>query len=397
MNQYNLPPFTTTLMGSMPRSKELLELKEKLQNDSSLFNEYRQKVEEETKNIVNLCERVGIDVVVTGELARDNYMSYIAEHVEAVKLMSLQEILNITSSSKEFSESLKNMDANDNTMNSPVCVGKIDTETKLDVDELKMLKNFTNKPLKATLPSPYLLTRSMWLKEITKEHYRNRKELGEDVVKLLINEIRRLVEIGVVIIQMDEPILSEVVFTRESGDNSFYWGALSEKVKVDRELDFANNLLKPIFAEIRKYENVLSSIHVCRGNWTTDETVLLEGAYDKLCHFFDNLDVDMLTLEFSTPRAGEIDKLFENNRLRKKIYLGLGCLNPRSPVVETPEQIVAQAKKVLKYLPPERIWLNPDCGFATFSKRALNPYNIIEKKLDSMVKAAKILREEFCK
>lgn len=222
MNSYNLPPFTTSLMGSMPRSKELLELKELSKTDSSIIPKYRKKIEEETKNIVELCERVGIDVLVTGELARDNYMSYIAEYVDAIKLMSLQEILSITSHSEEFSESLKNMDADDNSMNSPVCIGKIDTETKLDVDELARLKTLTNKPFKATLPSPYLLTRSMWLKEVTKEHYRNRKELGEDVVKLLINEIRRLVEVGAVIIQMDEPILSEVVFTRESGDNSFY-------------------------------------------------------------------------------------------------------------------------------------------------------------------------------
>ena len=137
-------------------------------------------------------------------------------------------------------------------------------------------------------------------------------------------------------------------------------------------------------------------MHVCRGNWTTDETVLLEGAYDKLGSFFDSLDVDMLALEFSTPRAGEVDKLFENNFLKKKIYLGFGCLNPRSTEIETPEWIVEQVKKVLKYLPPERIWLNPDCGFATFSKRALNPYEKKKKKIESMVKAAQILRSEYC-
>ena len=62
----------------------------------------------------------------------------------------------------------------------------------------------------------------MWMKEITGRVYSDRKELGNDVVKLLINEIRRLVEMGAGIIQIDEPILSEVVFTRKKGDNSFY-------------------------------------------------------------------------------------------------------------------------------------------------------------------------------
>ena len=121
-------------------------------------------------------------------------------------------------------------------------------------------------------------------------------------------------------------------------------------------------------------------MHVCRGNWTTDESVLLQGAYDKLGKFFDALDLDMLALEFSTPRAGEVEKLFSNNFLDTRVMLGFGCVNPRSEIVETPEEIVARVEELLQFLPPERIWLNPDCGFATFAKRPLNPYPIIQKK-----------------
>lgn len=62
----------------------------------------------------------------------------------------------------------------------------------------------------------------MWLREITGKVYEGRKELGQDVIDLLKNEIRHLVEEGVKIIQIDEPILSEVVFTNEKADNSFY-------------------------------------------------------------------------------------------------------------------------------------------------------------------------------
>ena len=59
-------------------------------------------------------------------------------------------------------------------------------------------------------------------REITGKVYEGRKELGQDVIELLKNEIRHLVEEGVKIIQIDEPILSEVVFTNEKADNSFY-------------------------------------------------------------------------------------------------------------------------------------------------------------------------------
>lgn len=172
---------------------------------------------------------------------------------------------------------------------------------------------------------------------------------------------------------------------------------MSAKVKVDRELQFAKDLIIPVFEELRKYPNVVSAMHVCRGNWTCDESVLLEGTYDKLGDFFSAIDLDVLTLEFATPRAGEVSHLFSNNKLKDKITLGLGVINPRSDVVESVEEIVEKAEKALEFLPPERVWLNPDCGFATFAKRPLNPYPVIEEKLKNMVKAAELLREKYCK
>ena len=107
-------------------------------------------------------------------------------------------------------------------MNSPICFSKLDTKKRLNDFEFGILKELVDGDIKCTLPSPYLLTRSMWLKEVTGKVYDGRRELGEDVVELLCNEIRELVESGAKIIQIDEPILSEVVFTNEKADNSFY-------------------------------------------------------------------------------------------------------------------------------------------------------------------------------
>jgi 5-methyltetrahydropteroyltriglutamate--homocysteine S-methyltransferase len=215
-------PFSTTLIGSMPRSRELLKLKEKSIEDKTYLNEYRKKLFLETEEVIHMLEDTGIDVVISGELSRDNYMSYVAEHVPGIKLMTMEDIKSITGNTEEFNKSLEEMDAADNSMNSPVCIDKISTDVELNTEEVNMIRNITDKPFKMTLPSPYLLTRSMWLKEITGKVYADRKELGNDIVKLLINEIRRLVKVGAKIIQIDEPILSEVVFTRKKGDNSFY-------------------------------------------------------------------------------------------------------------------------------------------------------------------------------
>lgn len=222
MKNKSFKPFTTTLIGSLPRSKELLLLKESCNNSDKFSKVYLKKYIDETNEVISFQKKCGVEVIVSGELNRDNYMSYIGEIVDGVKLLTLEELKELTGNNENFSKSLKEMDASDNSMNSPICFKKINTEVRLNKKEIEVLKDSSIEHYKCTLPSPYLLTRSMWLKEITGNSYESRNELGEDVVKLLRHEIRELVKEGVKIIQIDEPILSEVVFTNSKSDNSFY-------------------------------------------------------------------------------------------------------------------------------------------------------------------------------
>ena len=214
------PVFCTTLIGSMPRSPELLELKRQSVDDAAKQAEYKAKAFEETKKVVELQKAA---VPVCGELLRDNFVSFVAEKVDGISLMSMDEILEITANSDEFKESLNQMDASDNSMSNPICTGRIDTDARLADEEVEMMKEFSgDNRYKITIPSPYILTRSMWLKEVSQNAYSDRKELGVDVVKLLLNEVEQLIASGVKVIQIDEPIVSEVVFQKPGGDNSFY-------------------------------------------------------------------------------------------------------------------------------------------------------------------------------
>ena len=222
MKNKSFEPFTTTLIGSLPRSKELLLLKESCNNSDKFSKVYLKKYIDETNEVISFQKKCGVEVIVSGELNRDNYMSYIGEIVDGVKLLTLEELKELTGNNENFRKSLEEMDASDNSMNNPICFEKINTEVRLNKKEIEVLKDSSVEHYKCTLPSPYLLTRSMWLKEITGNSYESRNELGEDVVKLLRHEIRELVKEGVKIIQIDEPILSEVVFTNSKSDNSFY-------------------------------------------------------------------------------------------------------------------------------------------------------------------------------
>jgi 5-methyltetrahydropteroyltriglutamate--homocysteine methyltransferase len=97
-------------------------------------------------------------------------------------------------------------------------------------------------------------------------------------------------------------------------------------------------------------------------------------------------------LEMATPRAGEIE-VFKEYRNEKE--LGLGVANPRTDTIESPKEIVGRVKQVLKYFDPDKIFLNPDCGFGTFAERCVNTPDIAYRKLQAISEAAEILRREY--
>lgn len=386
-------PFTTSLIGSFPRSKELLSLKRKLKLDKKFKKEYDNLLEEETKKVVKLQEKYSIDIITNGELTRDNYVSFISDRLKGVVMMNMSDMLDYIEDKKAFEKILQTLDVPSVSIKNAICNGKLEYDKKLVADEIKELKTLTSSKVKATLPGPYLMTRSMWLASLSKNFYGSKENLGKDVIKILKKEVDNLVKEGVDIIQFDEPVLTEVVFSTGQ-TRSFMCAALSEKKDPTEELNFASSLIKSIIDYVKE-KNILSSVHVCRGNWSKDESILLTGPYTPLIKLFEEVLPDVLALEFSTPRAGEIASLFESEKIKNNIILALGVINPRTDTIETAQSIVERAKEALKFVDKERLWLNPDCGFATFANRPVNTFDIIEKKLEQLEIAKNILRKTY--
>ena len=133
-------------------------------------------------------------------------------------------------------------------------------------------------------------------------------------------------------------------------------------------------------------------MHICRGNWSQNEKVLLEGSYHPLLPYLKRMKVQQFVLEFATPRAGGLEAIAG---LLEDRELGLGVVNPRTAEIETSNQIVARAKEALRYIPAERLFLNPDCGFGTFAQRPLNTPEVATQKLAAIARAAAKLREAY--
>jgi 5-methyltetrahydropteroyltriglutamate--homocysteine methyltransferase len=221
----------------------------------------------------------------------------------------------------------------------------------------------------------------MWVPEVTGKVYASKEELGEEVVQILGDEVEALEREGAAFIQFDEPVLTELVFT-QGQTRTFMCAALAAHKDPEEELEFAVNLINQVASRASKSR---TGLHVCRGNWSQKEETLLKGGYSPLAPYLERLNVDQLVLEYATPRAGELVAVPGKE-------LGLGVVNPRTENVESPDEIVARVQIALNDYPAEKLFLNPDCGFATFSLRPMNEASLAEAKMRSLVEAAKSLR-----
>lgn len=137
-------------------------------------------------------------------------------------------------------------------------------------------------------------------------------------------------------------------------------------------------------------DKIRIGVHICRGNWSKREDVLLSGSYAPLIETLRRMRVSQHVLEFATPRAGDLGIVGAALNDRE---IGLGVVNPRTDEPERPEQIVQRCEEALQYWKPEQIFLNPDCGFGCFANRCVNEEEIAAAKLRSMVAAARRLRD----
>ena len=382
------PLFPVSVVGSWPRSMGLIQALRKKQAGEMSSVEFDAVADQEVLAALKAQEDAGVDVVTDGEQRRDNFYSFAVDKLSGMELMTVSDLLNYAKDRARLEEVLRALDVPAFAIKSPIVVGKLQSRDGLARDELAFVKQHTDREIKIPLPGPYMLTRSSWFEGLSDQVYGSPEELALDVVRILREEVLALKAEGADFIQFDEPILSQVVFGEESTE-TFMCAALPQRRDPTEELEFAVRLMNETMEGI---SGVKTGVHVCRGNWSRREDVLLTGNYGPMLPHLVQMNVDQLVLECATPRAGEME-VFKEYRNEKEI--GLGVVNPRTDEIETPEEIVARVKEILEYFDPDKVYLNPDCGFGTFAERNVNTPETAEKKLQAMAKAAAKLRTEY--
>jgi len=313
----------TSTIGSFPKPEYLTKARAALAQGKIGEAELKAAEERATRETIALQEELGLDVLVDGEMYRGDMATYFAENTDGFAVSGL-----VRSYGNRY-------------YRKPILTGPVRRRGPITVEWWKWAQSLTKKPMKAIITGPY--TMMDWSFD---EHYASRREACLDLARALHEEVRDLEAAGARWIQIDEPALS---------------------VRVD-ELDLAIAAMAIVTEGIR----ARTLTHICYGTF--------EQIYPRLL----DLAVDEFDLAMADTGFALVDH-FGKHPFTK--IFGLGVFDVHTHVVEPVASMRAGIEKTLRYLPPERVTVVPDCGLKT------RTWDEAKDKLVHLVAAVKQVRE----
>jgi 5-methyltetrahydropteroyltriglutamate--homocysteine methyltransferase len=335
-------PLATSVVGSYS-VPEWLEREKTDYYQRRISSEYLREIHEVAiKAAIKDQESSGVDIVSDGELRRDNDIDYFLARIPGIEIPQLAKAFYADYYDTVVTHPLPEPDDTE-----PPALGL--------ANDLKFTREFTDKPIKFSFTGPFSLSR-----RIKNEAYKRDEDLVMAIAKVLNREAKALVESGVAVLQVDEPLLA----------------GYREQVGV------AVKALNAVFEGIDPAKT-LRAVHVCYGNRYARP--MWEGHYDFLFPAIMNADIDQLVLEFARKGYDDLD-LFK--RFPGQFSLGLGAIDVKSHDVETPEMVSQRVRAALKVLSPDRLMVNPDCGLRNL------PGSIARAKLHALTEGTAVVRRE---
>ena len=226
------------------------------------------------------------------------------------------------------------------------------------VDHFRFVKALEdeNTVAKQTIPSPaqFLAQFTMpFNRGCTEKHYPNEQELVNDIVAAYGKVIDDLYAVGCRNLQLDDCTWG--MFADKIG-HTLYGTTREGIVEFQKAHKDIND---KVIANAPK--DMIINTHVCRGNFHS--TYASEGAYDSVADIlFGEENVNAYFLEFDDERSGGFAPLAKVSG-EKKVVLGL--ITTKSPVLEDKQLVIDRIHDAAKYIPLERLYLSPQCGFAS--------------------------------
>ncbi|SNZ04251.1 5-methyltetrahydropteroyltriglutamate--homocysteine methyltransferase [Natronoarchaeum philippinense] len=292
----------TTVVGSYPKPKWLNRMQDLYEEDDGPVDEddWQEAQDDAARLITEEHERSGLDVIVDGEMRRNEMVEFFADRIEGY----------------EFNGPVKVW--GHNTFDKPSVVTDVEYDESWLVDEYEFTADVADKPVKVPITGPYTL--ASWC---FNEAYEDDAALANDLADLVNEEIEKLVEAGCRYIQIDEPALAT------TPDDHQIVGDCLERIVDDIP------------------EEVRIGLHVCYGDYFRIYPEILE------------YPVDEFDLELANGDYEQLD-VFKDPEFTADLALGVSDVHVAE--VESVEQIKENIKKGLEVVPPERLVVSPDCG-----------------------------------
>jgi 5-methyltetrahydropteroyltriglutamate--homocysteine methyltransferase len=291
----------TTTVGSFPKPGYLTRARYEFTSGKLQENEFHRLEKRATEECIRLQEKIGLDILVTGEMERGDMVAYFAEKMEDFEVSGL-----VRSYGNRY-------------YRKPVVKGKVKRKQPITVDMFRFAQSLTRKPVKAIVTGPYTICDWSF-----NEYYADREELVMALAEEIHKEVVDLERAGAEYIQIDEPAIS------------------SRPDEIDLALDAMTIVTEGIKAK--------TICHICYGDFAVIYPRILD------------LAVYQLDLEFANSHFANLE-IFKNPEFTKEIAVGV--LDVHSHIAEKKDEIKANIRKVLEVFPIEMVYIDPDCGLKT--------------------------------
>jgi 5-methyltetrahydropteroyltriglutamate--homocysteine methyltransferase len=291
----------TTTVGSFPKPAYLVKARNEYASGKLSEEMLSQLERKATEECIRLQEKIGLDILVHGEMERGDMVTYFAERMKGFGISGL-----VRSYGNRY-------------YRKPVVKGEVKREKAITVEMFKYAQGLTEKPVKGMLTGPY--TMCDWS---FNEYYPDRRTLTLALAEEIHKEVVDLEKAGARYIQIDEPAIS----TRPD------------------EIELAIEAMKIVTNGIK----AKTISHMCYGDF--------KAMYPRIL----DLAVDQLDLEFANSNFANLE-IFKDPPFTKEIAVGV--LDSHSHIIEKKEQVKENIRKALKVFPIEKVYIDPDCGLKT--------------------------------
>ncbi|WP_186649100.1 5-methyltetrahydropteroyltriglutamate--homocysteine S-methyltransferase [Fluviispira vulneris] len=332
-----LPLFPTTTIGSFPQTQDIRSIRQKLKNGKIDLETYTQEIRIHILETITKQETLNIDVLVHGEAERNDMVEYFGELLEGFVFTSHGWVQSYGS----------------RCVKPPIIFGDVSRPKPMTTEWAKYSQSLTKRPVKGMLTGPVTILSWSFVRDDQPA-----QETALQIAFALRDEVNDLENAGIKIIQIDEPAFREALPLKKSEWQEY--------------LNWAVNCFRVSSSGVKDSTQIHT--HMCYSE------------FNDIIKSIADLDADVITIECSRSNM-ELLEAFENYSYPNEI--GPGVYDIHSPRIPEKSDIKNLLENALKYIPADRLWINPDCGLKTRN------WPEVEIALKNMTEAAKDLRKKY--